>query len=133
MTGESSDRIKVYRNYAVSALQEDETLTADKKYPLFLEAHKTAATKTLPKKERNHRKKASWKDDAVMQARNQLKDAHKQQSVNPTASRTKQYLRTLKRILTVNTTRWKKTTYKKKSPPYNQPLKVYRVGWHGPQ
>ena len=71
--------VEVQNQYSIlSALQEEETLTADKKYPLFLEAHKTAATKTLPKKEGNHRKKASWKDDAVMQARNQLKDAHKQ-------------------------------------------------------
>ena len=71
--------VEVQNQYSIlSSLQNEDELTADKKYPLFIEARKIAASKTLPKKNQRRRNKVSWEDDRVQQARKNLKDAHKQ-------------------------------------------------------
>ena len=76
---QQSYTVEVHNQFSIlCSMEEEVNMPADKKYPLFLEAHKQAASKTLPKKEKRQRNKASWEDDAVTQARNQLRDAYKQ-------------------------------------------------------
>ena len=63
---------------ALCSLHDEENLTADQKYPLFIKAHNKAASKTLPERKRKQGSKVSWQDDSVVTARNQLNAARKQ-------------------------------------------------------
>ena len=71
--------VEVQNQFSVlCSLQDVDEVTADKKYSLFIEAHKKTASKTLPKKSKRPRNKVAWEDDRVDQARKSLRDAHKQ-------------------------------------------------------
>ena len=61
------------------SLHDEENLTADQKYPLFIiKAHNKAASKTLPERKPKQGSKVSWQDDSVVTARNQLNGVRKQ-------------------------------------------------------
>ena len=71
--------VEVHNQFDVlCSLQDEVELTADKKYPLFVEAHKIAASNCLPERRKTPRKKVSWEDARVSRARKNLADAHKQ-------------------------------------------------------
>lgn len=70
--------VEVQNQYSIlCSLQDNDDLTADQKYPLFIEAHKNAASKTLPKRKRRKNIRHSWEDGRITQARQILKDANK--------------------------------------------------------
>ena len=59
---QQSFTVEVHNQFSNLCLMEEEVnLPADKKYQLFLEAHKKAASKTLPKKEKRQRKRLPGK------------------------------------------------------------------------
>ena len=111
---------------ALCSLHDEENLTADQKYPLFIKAHNKAASKTLPERKRKQGSKVSWQDDSVVTARNQLNDVRKQYNESG-SEQDKTLLESAKRNLDSTYERVEEGYVKEKVPPSNQLPKICRV------
>ena len=131
---QQSYAVEVQNQYSIlSSLQNEDELTADKKYPLYYSSRHTRSLLPKPyqRKTKDDENKVSWEDDRV-QARKNLTDAHKQ-FTETNREQDREVFEEAKRNLPwiKPMTEWRRNIYMKRLQTSSQPPKVCKVGWLG--